>query len=201
MNRVGPMALAAAGLVGLGVVLALVAMLWLRAPAAAPKPLNTATVIQRVQALSQFVTVKYVLEKVVSLEDPQYFGNLIPLGENKVILLAHGEVKAGVDLSRLGPGDASISGRTIVLTIPPAVVTDAYLVEHYTQVLDWQKGLLRKFDKNLEQTARRYAVAEISRAARQGGIEQEASDRACAQLKSLLESLGFDRAEIRVRAR
>src|SRR5208282_3706383 len=45
---------------------------------------NTATVIQQVQTLSDLVTVKYVLEKVVILEDMKWYG------ENRVLLLAHG---------------------------------------------------------------------------------------------------------------
>ena len=44
------------------------------------------------------MTVKYVLEKVVVLEDAKWYG------ENRVILVAHGIVKAGVDLQKLQPG-------------------------------------------------------------------------------------------------
>jgi hypothetical protein len=47
---------------------------------------NTATVIEQVQTLSDLVTVKYVLEKVVILEDVKWYG------ENRVLLLTHGIV-------------------------------------------------------------------------------------------------------------
>src|SRR5271169_1075186 len=73
---------------------------------------NTATVVQQVQTLSDLVTVKYVLEKVVILEDAKWYG------ENRVLLLAHGVAKAGIDLSRLKDNDINIAGTTITITPP-----------------------------------------------------------------------------------
>ncbi len=199
-KRVLLIALAAAALIGASAVLAALIALRLQPVLAARRPFNTATVVAGVQSLSQLVTVKYVLEKVVVLEDPaRYFGVTIPLGENRLILLAHGEVKAGVDLSQLTEGDVSISGRKIVLTLPPARVTDAFLVEQRTQVLDYKTGLLAPFNKNLEQTARRQALTEISRAARQSGIEEDAAERARNQLTRFLRSLGFEQVEVKSR--
>jgi hypothetical protein len=196
-KRMVLLVLAAVVAIGLTSYIAAVVALRLQGLSANRRPLNTATVVQSVQALSQLITVKYVLEKVVVFEDPKYLGGVIPLGQNRLILLAHGEVKAGVDLSRLGEKDISISDRKVTLTLPKASVTDAYLVEQRTQVLDYKTGLLVPFDKNLEQTARRYALAEITRAARQSGIENEASERAQKQLTRFLQSLGFTEIEIR----
>ena len=200
-KRVAFLAAAVVALIGLGMLLAAATMLWWRANSSPPQALNTVTIIQRVQGLSQLVTIKYVLEKVVVFEDPKFFADLIPLGENRITLLAHGEVKAGVDFSRLTPKDVSISKNKIILTLPRAIVTDAYLVEQQTRVLDWKTGLFRSFDKELAETARKYALAEIQRAARQSGIEDEAAARAKAQLSSFLQSLGFAEVEVRTRAK
>src|ERR1700719_1006176 len=67
-----------------------------------PKVYNTATLLQQVQTLSQLVTVKYVLEKVEILDDPpqNVIRALLP-DNSHVVLLAHGVVKAGVDLGQL----------------------------------------------------------------------------------------------------
>ena len=66
-------------------------------------------------------------------------------------------------------------------------------------MLDWHTGLLRTFDKDLEQNARREALLQISRTARQAGIEREAGERARTQLTNLLKLLGFERVEIQFR--
>jgi hypothetical protein len=200
-KRLAVLAVLAAALLGVaaGAGLLLVLRAVLRpAPAAL---LNSATVVQRIQTLSTLVTVKYVLEKVVVYDDPKYLGGLIPLGENRLILLAHGEVLAGVDFSQLSSQAVTISGRRIVLTIPPAVVTDAHLVEQHTHVLDWHTGMLRSFDKQLEQSARRQAVVDITRAARQSGIEEEAATRARTQLTAFLKALGFDEVRVQTQSK
>ncbi len=152
---------------------------------------NTATVVQQVQTLSDLVTVKYVLEKVVILEDAKWYG------ENRVLLLAHGIVKAGIDLQRLTPGDVTISGKNITLHLPPPEVTDAYLDDQQTKVIDNQTGLLRVFDKDLEQTARANAVDDLRRAARTDGILDEADKRGRLELELFLRQAGFERVEFR----
>ena len=66
---------------------------------------STSAILQQVQTLSELVTVKYVMEKVVIQEDPPQntIRRFFP-DDTRVILVAHGIVKAGVDLScyRLG---------------------------------------------------------------------------------------------------
>jgi hypothetical protein len=150
---------------------------------------NTATVVEQVQALSDLVTVKYVLEKVVILEDVKWYG------ENRVLLLAHGVVKAGIDLKRIKAEDVTISGKTISLRLPPPQITDAYLDDKQSQVIDHTTGLLRVFDKNLEQTARQNAVDDIRRAARTDGILDEADKRARLEISLFLHNVGFERIE------
>jgi hypothetical protein len=150
---------------------------------------NTATVVEQVQTLSDLVTVKYVLEKVVILEDVKWYG------ENRVLLLAHGVVKAGIDLKRITADDVTISGKTIRLRLPPPQIMDAYLDDKNSQVIDHATGLLRAFDKDLEQTARANAVDDIRRAARTDGILDEADKRARLELELFLRQAGFEQVE------
>jgi len=159
----------------------------------APRTYNTAVLLRQVQTLSQLVTVKYVLEKVVILEDPPQnpVRRLLP-DDTRVILVAHGIVKAGVDLGRLKNGDLKLSGKTIEITLPHAQITDAYLDESQTKVIERNTSFLRDFNKDLEQNARQTAVDDIRRAAKNSGILKDADERARAQLKLLFEELGFE---------
>jgi hypothetical protein len=153
--------------------------------ASATRTYNTATVLRQVQTLSQLVTVKYVMEKVVVLEDVKWFG------ENRVLLVAHGIVKAGVDFSQLKPEDVKVSGSNVTLRLPPAQITDTYLDEHQTRIIERTTGLLRLFDKDLEQTARQRAVEDIRRGARTAGILKDADERAQAQVRNLFQQVGL----------
>jgi hypothetical protein len=147
---------------------------------------DTTSVVHEVQSLSELVTVKYVMDKVVVLEDVKWYG------ESRVLLLAHGVVKAGVDLKRLQPTDVTLAGKTVSLRLPPPQITDAYLDDKASQVIDHSTGLLRAFDKDLEQTARLNAVDDIARAARRGGILEDAEKRARTELETLLKHAGFE---------
>jgi hypothetical protein len=158
--------------------------------ASTPRAYNTATVLQQVQTLSQLVTVKYVVEKIVLLEDVKWYG------DNRVLLLTHGVVKAGVDLARLQPADLEVSGQRVTLRLPPAQVTDVYLDDSQTRVVERETGLLRLFDKNLEQAARQTAIDDIGRAARRSGILKDAEESARSQLVQLFHELGFAQVEL-----
>ena len=146
---------------------------------------NNVTVLKQVQNLSQLVTVKYVLEKVINFEDAKWYG------ENRVLLVAHGVVKAGIDLDRLQPGDIRISGKTIHIALPRPRIMDVYLDDRQTEILERSTGIMRNFDKDLEQNARREAVEDLRRAASQSGILNDASERARAELTVLLYKVGF----------
>jgi len=159
-----------------------------------PVILNTTAILQQVQTLSQWVTVKYVLEKVIVLEDVKWYG------ENRVTLIAHGVVKAGINLQGLKAGDIKVNGQKISLKLPSPGITDVYLDDHRTQVLDWNKGFLRAYDKDLEQQARAQAVNQLRDAALINGIIRESNERAQGQLMNLLHQLGFKEVEFEGKA-
>jgi hypothetical protein len=144
-----------------------------------------------VQNLRQLVTVKYVLEKIVVYEDAKWYG------ENRVLLVAHGVVKAGIDLSMLQKGDIQMTDKKISLALPPPRITDVYLDDRRSEVVERSTGLLRTFDKDLEQSARVLAVAELREAAGQNGILTDATERARVELTALLYQLGFTEVEFR----
>lgn len=200
-NRLTITLVAAAFLVGL--IVALVIALAVVRRGAAPKFATTPSVIVQIQSLSELVTVKYVIEKVMFVEAAKTttLDQLLPGRDDKLTLLAHGIVKAGVDLSRLRPEDVEAAGATIRITVPRAALTDQYLDEKATQVLDRQTGLLRAYDKQLEQQARQEALNEIVRAARVNGILREADERAQQQLKTFLKSLGYQEVEVRTQGK
>lgn len=155
---------------------------------AGPTVYSSATVLRQVQTLSQLVTVKYVMEKVVIFEDVKWY----PGGDSRVLLVAHGIVKAGVDFDKVKLEDVELTGKKVRITVPSAQITDCYLDDGQTQVVERTTGLLRSFDKDLEQTARKIAVDDIRRAARAAGILKDADERARAQLEKMFQQMGLE---------
>jgi hypothetical protein len=147
---------------------------------------NTSIILKQVQTLSQLVTVKYVVENVVVAEDVKWYG------DNRVLLVAHGIVKAGINLESIKAEDISANGKKLRVKLPGAGITDVYLDEHRTEILERSTGMMRAFDKDLEQNARKQAVDKLTRAAYQNGIIKDADERARMQLSNLFYQLGFE---------
>ncbi|MEP6663492.1 MAG: DUF4230 domain-containing protein [Verrucomicrobiota bacterium] len=154
---------------------------------------NTATLLKQVQTISELSTVKYIFEKLVVLDDVKWYG------DNRVTLVAHGVVKAGIDFKKLGTNDMVVSEKKISLKLPSPFITDAYLDDKRTRVLERNTGLMRNFDRDLEQNARRQAVNELKGAALENGIIKDADERARALLENLFHQLGFTEVEFRGR--
>ena len=159
-------------------------------PSGEVRVLETSSIVQKIQGLSQLVSVKYVVEKVVVIEDEKWYG------ENRILLVAHGIVKAGIDLSKVQVDDVELENNKLRVFMPPAALTDAYLDDDKTHVVEHTTGLLRDFDKDLEQNARRVAILDVKRAARMNGIIKDAETRAAQQLQLLFMQMGFDEVEI-----
>ena len=117
-------------LLGIGVGILLPRLPYLLLSDGEVRQLDTPAILQKIQGLSQLVTVKYVIEKVVVIEDAKWYG------ESRVLLVAHGIAKAGIDLGKLQPGDIEIDGKSLRIFLPPAQITDCYLDEHKTHVVE-----------------------------------------------------------------
>ena len=187
--------LAALALLVLGICAGLTAARW---RGGGPRITNTVTVVEQVQTLSDLVTVKYVMQKVEIVDSPpeSTLGKFIQ-GDNKVLLLALGVVKAGIDLKKITPDDVMISGKTLTIKLPLPRITDAYLDDSQTKVIERTTGFLRSLDKDLEQTTRQYAVEDIRNAAQKNGILNDANDRARLELRAFFLQAGFERVEFR----
>jgi len=159
---------------------------------------DTPVLLEQVQTLSELVTVKYVVEKVEIWDDPPSGWRQFVAGDNRILLLARGVVKAGVDFKQLKPSDLKVNGKTLWINLPPARITDAYLDDKETKVIERSTGFLRSFDKDLEQNVRLTAVNDMRTASLRGGIVNDANERARTELGGFFHAMGFERVEFNV---
>jgi len=150
---------------------------------------NPITIIRDVRSLARLETIQYTVEKVITAEQGQ--GSLGMLFGDKLIFVAHGQVIAGLDLSKLGAGDIEIKEGTLYLRLPRSEIFVAALDNEKSYIYDRQTGLLTKGDINLESSARRMAEDEIEKAAIEDGIMDLARQNAENYLSRLLSDLGY----------
>ena len=156
---------------------------------------SSAAVVERIQRLSRLETVVYSLDKIVV---GQRESNVLPnaLVGDKLLLIAHGEVVAGIDLSGLKPGDVTVQGDHVSLRLPQPIVLSTRLDNQKTRVFSRVTGMLVMADPNLETEVRKAAESQIEQAAIQDGILDKAKTNAKASLETLLYGLGFHSVEI-----
>lgn len=155
-------------------------------PTVIPDPV---TIIREVQSLARLETIQYSVQKVITAEVNQ--GVLGPLFGDRLLLIAHGFVIAGVDLAELSVNDLRLDNGTLYVTLPEAEVFVATLNNEKSYIYDRTTGLLRKSDPDLETAARRVAEQEIYNGAIEDGILEQAQLNAEIFLERLFNTLGY----------
>jgi hypothetical protein len=116
-----------------------------------------------------------------------------PLFGDRLLLVAHGFVIAGVDLSGLRAEDLQLRDGILHVRLPEAEVFVATLNNERSYIYDRTTGILRRSDPDLETAARRVAEQEIYNGALEDGILQQAQTNAELFLERLFNTLGYMR--------
>jgi hypothetical protein len=152
------------------------------------------TVVDRIQRLQRLETVIYTMDKIVTgaKENP-----LLPnfLAGDRLLMLVHGEVVAGIDFANLKPGDVKVDGKQVHLRLPPPQIFSTRIDSAKTRVYSRQTGLLVPTDPDLETQVRQEAERQLKEAAMADGILRNAQQNAAATIMSLLQGLGFEKIE------
>lgn len=158
--------------------------------------LSQPTVVMKIQQLQRLQTVVYTLEKIVSgSQDTPYLPRV--LAGDRILLIVHGDVTAGIDLAALDASNLQVSGDSIDMKLPQPDVFSTRIDNEKTRVYSRETGLLVRPDPDLESVARREAERQIRQAAIDGGILTAAQTNARATLTTLLQGLGFKSVQFR----
>jgi hypothetical protein len=149
------------------------------------------TVVDRIQKLQRLETVVYTMDKVVSGAKQNAF---IPdfLAGDRILLLVHGDVVAGIDFSELKAGDVRVNGKEVHLHIPAPEIFSTRLDSAKTRVYSRQTGWLVPTDPDLESKVREQAERMLREDAQAGGILKNAQDNAESAVGGLLQGFGFE---------
>ena len=152
------------------------------------------TVVDRIQRLQRLETVVYTMDKLVTgAKENPIFPDF--LAGDRLLMMVHGEVVAGIDFSNLKPGDVRVDGKQIHLHLPAAEVFRTRIDSAKTRVYSRQTGLLVSSDPNLETQVRQEAERELEAAALSDGILPTAQQNATSTIRSLLQGLGFEKID------
>ena len=162
------------------------------------QPARTTTgpvVVEGIQDLNQLATVRWRESVIVTRKSGGTELEQLVSGE-RVLLIATGDVEAGVNLADLDRDDVRVDGETVTIRLPEPEILSVSLYEDETRVYDRDFGLLNiRPDDDLVEEARAAAVDEIEGAARDEDILDQAEQNAENGIRAFVTSLGFEEVE------
>jgi hypothetical protein len=164
------------------------------------KPPRTTTgpvVVEGIQELDQLATVRWTESVPVTRESGGDALERLFSGE-KVLLIATGEVEAGVNLADIGKDDVSVNGDSVTIKLPEPEILSASLDEEKTHVYDRDFSLLNvRPDDDLVEKARAQALVKIKGAALENEILDTAEQNAENSIRAFVTTLGFEKVRFR----
>lgn len=154
---------------------------------------STPSVVTAVRDLSRLESVQYHVERVIDLRDEQSLLFGLIKTQDAILLVAVGDVIAGVDLSELQDGDVTADPATgsVRVVLPPARVLVTRLDNEHTWVYARITDRLAQRHEDLETRARQEAESTLAQSALDEGILDRARRNAEQTVTTLVRSLGY----------
>ena len=157
-------------------------------------------IIQQIRGVSDLTTTVFVMDAVVPTSSQRQIGNWV-VGETNLLYIARGEVKAGIDLSKINQDDVSIIPNGVQIQLPPPSIIDSKIDVHNSQVYDYDRGFLNlgpDVAPQLQTEAQRQTLTKIVTTACNQGILVQANERAKILVTQLLQTSGYDNIHIEI---
>jgi hypothetical protein len=157
-----------------------------------PRTTTGPVVVEGIQDLDQLATVRWRESVIVTRESGGTELEQFLAGE-KVLLVAAGDVEAGVNLADLGRDYVRVERETVTIQLPEPEILSVSLDEDETRVYYRDFGLLNiRPDDDLAEQARSAAVEKIEQAAREENILENAERNAEDSIRAFVTTLGFE---------
>jgi uncharacterized protein DUF4230 len=156
-----------------------------------PRTTTGPVVVEGIQELDQLATVRWTESVLVTRESGGTDLERTLTGE-RVLLVATGDVEAGVSLAELGEDDVRVDGEAVTIRLPEPEILSVSLDEEETRVYDRDFGPLNfRPDDGLVEDARDVALDKLEKAARDEDILDQAEQNAENSIRAFVVTLGF----------
>lgn len=155
-------------------------------------------IVSRIKGLQELTTTVQTMETIVPTSAERKLGD-ISLATTRLLYIARGEIRAGIDLSQLTEADIEVKKNSIKINLPPSKILDSKIDVNNSRVYDYDRGFLNlgpDVAPQLQTIAQKKTLVEINNTACSEGILQTANQRAKETITQLLSSSGYEQIEI-----
>jgi len=149
---------------------------------------NSIPIVEKIRNIQELSTTVQTMETIVPTSASRKLGDL-PLATTKLLYIARGEIKAGVDLSELTSADIIVTANSIEVNLPAAKILDSKIDVNNSRVYDYDRGFLNlgpDVAPQLQALAQRKTLTQMVDTACNEDILQQANLRAKEAIVQLL---------------
>ncbi len=165
----------------------------------APEVDTSHLIVKQIKGVSELTTTVFMMDAIVPTSSRRQIGDWV-VGETKLLYLARGEVKAGLDLSRITTEDVKVTNNNLEIQLPTPQILDSKIDINKSQVYDYDRGFLNlgpDVAPELQTQAQRQTLNKVISTACNQGILNQANERAILTLTQLLETAGYESITIK----
>ncbi|MEM9540568.1 MAG: DUF4230 domain-containing protein [Cyanobacteria bacterium P01_E01_bin.42] len=155
-------------------------------------------IVEKVRSASELTTAIYTTETVVPTHQDREIAGVFQF-RTKLLYIARGEVEAGIDLSQLTTDNIEVTDNIIHLQLPAPQILDAKVDVARSRIYDYDRGFLNLGPDaagELQTLAQRTTLKNIVASACEGGLLDEANDRAVVAITQLLNLAGHGEVKV-----
>ncbi len=166
-----------------------------------PEIAHSAVVLQQIKGVQELTTTVYTMETVVPTSADRTLGKDWVIATTKLLYLARGEVKAGIDLGKLEQEDILVSKDKIAITLPSSQILDSKIDVNASHIYHYDRGFLNlgpDVAPQLQTLAQQQTLDKIVTTACNEGILQQADAKAKETIIQLLTATNDKQVEVNI---
>ena len=161
-----------------------------RITAVEPEVGDSIPIAERIKNIQELSTTVQTMETIVPASAERKVGDL-SLATTKLLYIARGEIRAGVDLNELTDADIRVTPNQIEIDLPAAKILDSKIDVNHSRVYDYDRGFLNlgpDVAPQLQSLAQRKTLVQMVNTACKEDILQQANVKAKEAIVQLLSS-------------
>ncbi|MGD1850470.1 MAG: DUF4230 domain-containing protein [Cyanophyceae cyanobacterium] len=146
----------------------------------APKVDVRSLTINKIRGASELTTMVYSTEAIIPTSRDLQLGQ-VTVGSTRLLYIAYGEVRAGIDLGAVKKEDVVWDGNALTVTLPAPKILDSKIDVSRSRVYDYNRGFLGlgpDVAPELITLAQQKALNTVTQSACDRGLMTQAGDRA-----------------------
>lgn len=157
-------------------------------------------IVQRLRNIQELSTTVLNTETIVPASAERKIGEF-PLATTRLLYIARGEIRAGIDLAELEYSDVKVNNNQLEINLPAAKILDSKIDVNRSRVYDYDRGFLNlgpDVAPQLQTAAQQKTLTEMVNTACREGILNQANSEAKETIAQIFASTNYQEVKVNI---